>query len=142
MPSSALSHRATCQKRQGRQFRFCSQLAQKNPRNKPPGRSRCRVGGVPRGRRRCSERARGFLSFRGTTCGAALRKIPRQPDSPRIVETPPAAYQESDLALGRPDPPLDLRGGANPLDLLRRSSVGTHRVGLGSEWSLQRFGGG
>ena len=56
----------------------------------PRGAHDARVGGAPRGRRRCSERARGFLSLREKTCGAALRKIPREPDSrPRIVEKRP-----------------------------------------------------
>ena len=98
MPASASRNCSTCQNHQGSQIRFFSQLAhffalqlaQKGlARNTPPGRSRCRVG-APRGRRRYSERARGFLTLRGKTCGAALRKIPREPDSrPRNVEKRP-----------------------------------------------------
>ena len=81
---------------------------------------------MPRGRRRCSERSRGFLSLCEKTCGAALRQIPRVPDSRAHRTAPtssvPRARTPTRSAPRRPPP---------------TESVPTRRVQNSVEWSFQ-----
>ena len=76
--------------RSSHNFLLAARTKRPRPKHAPGALTMPGWSGAPRGRRRYSERARGFLSLRGKTCGAALRKIPREPDSrPRIVEKRP-----------------------------------------------------